>query len=34
MWEYVSTRVKEGTIWSSWSTPVVWAKWGKQGRIG
>jgi len=34
MWEYVSTRVKEGTIWSEWSTPVVWAKWGKQGRIG
>lgn len=34
MWEFVTTRVKEGTIWSDWSTPVIWAKWGKQGRIG
>lgn len=34
MWEFVTTRVKEGTIWSAWSTPVIWAKWGKQGRIG
>jgi hypothetical protein len=34
MWEFVTTRVKEGTIWSAWSTPVLWAKWGKQGRIG
>lgn len=34
MWEFVTTRVKEGTIWSDWSTPVLWSKWGKQGKIG
>ena len=34
MWEYVTTRVKEGTIWGPFSTPVIWAKWGKQGKIG
>lgn len=34
MWEFVTTRVKEGTIWGPFSTPVVWAKWGKQGKIG
>lgn len=33
-WEYVSTRVKEANVWSPYSAPVVWAKWGKQGRIG
>ena len=34
MWEFVTTRIKEGTIWGPFSTPVIWAKWGKQGRIG
>ena len=34
MWEYVSTRMKEGNIWQPYSTPVIWAKWGKQGKIG
>ena len=34
MWEFVSTRVKELGVWSNYSTPVIWAKWGKQGRIG
>lgn len=33
-WEFVSTRIKEGNIWSAYSTPVIWAKWGKQGKIG
>ena len=34
MWEFVSTRIKEGTIWGPFSEPVIWAKWGKQGKIG
>ena len=34
MWEYVSTRTKYDGLWSAWTTPVVWAKWGKQGKIG
>lgn len=34
MWEYVSTRTKHDGLWSAWTTPVVWANWGKQGKIG
>lgn len=33
-WEFVSTREKFGNTWSAYSTPVLWAKWGKQGKIG
>lgn len=34
MWEFVSTRTKQAGLWSAWTDPVVWAKWGKQGKIG
>ena len=30
MWEYVTTRMKKANVWA----PVIWAKWGKQGKIG
>jgi len=34
MWEYVTTRMKKANVWGPFSTPVIWAKWGKQGKIG
>ena len=27
-------RTKHDGLWSAWTTPVVWANWGKQGKIG
>ena len=34
-YEYVSQRVKRpGQIWSPYSTPVIWSKWGEKGMDG
>ena len=27
-------RTKTDDIWSDWSTPTIWAKWGSDGRDG
>lgn len=35
MYEYVSTRTKSvAGVWSAYSTPVIWAKWGEKGQDG
>jgi hypothetical protein len=34
MWEFVSTRTKVQKVWSAYSTPVVWSKWGEKGMDG
>ena len=32
--EWVSTRVKEHGVWSDFSTPALWSKWGDKGTDG
>lgn len=34
MYEYVSQRQKVDDVWSAYSTPVVWSKWGEKGMDG
>lgn len=34
MYEYVSERTKTDGVWSAFSTPVVWSKWGEKGMDG
>jgi hypothetical protein len=35
MYEYVSMRTKKnGELWSDFSTPVIWSKWGEKGQDG
>ena len=34
LYEYVSTREFDGTTFSTFSTPVIWAKWGEKGQDG
>ena len=34
MWEFVSTRTKVQGVWSAYSSPVVWSKWGEKGMDG
>ena len=34
MYEYVSVRYKNGGVWSAYSTPVIWSKWGEKGMDG
>ena len=34
MYEFVSIRTKENDTWSAFSPPVLWSKWGKDGRDG
>lgn len=33
-YEWVSTREKEQGIWSAFSTPAIWSKWGEKGMDG
>ena len=33
-YEWVSTREKENGIWSNFSTPAIWSKWGEKGMDG
>lgn len=32
--EWVCTRKKQNNIWSDWSEPVIWSKWGENGMDG
>lgn len=34
MYEYVSQRAKINDVWSDYSTPVIWSKWGEKGMDG
>jgi hypothetical protein len=34
MYEWVSVRTKKQGVWSAFSTPVLWAKWGEKGMDG
>jgi hypothetical protein len=34
MYEWVSVRSKEYGVWSTYSAPVLWAKWGEKGMDG
>ena len=34
LYEYVSTREFNGTTFTKFSTPVIWAKWGEKGQDG
>lgn len=34
MYEFVSQRTKTDGVWSVFSTPVVWSKWGEKGMDG
>ena len=34
MYEFVATRTKEDNIWSDFSTPAIWSKWGEKGQDG
>lgn len=34
MYEWVCVRYKNSGVWSAYSTPVIWAKWGEKGQDG
>lgn len=34
MYEYISQRSKTNDVWSAYSTPVIWSKWGEKGMDG
>ena len=34
MYEYISQRSKINNVWSAYSTPVLWSKWGEKGQDG
>lgn len=34
MYEFISKRTKANNTWSSFSTPALWSKWGKNGMDG
>ena len=34
MYEYISQRSKNNDVWSAYSIPVIWSKWGEKGMDG
>lgn len=34
MYEYISQRSKINNVWTAYSTPVIWSKWGEKGMDG
>ena len=34
MYEYISQRSKINDVWTAYSTPVIWSKWGEKGMDG
>ena len=34
MYEYVSMRYKRQDVWTAYTTPVIWSKWGEKGMDG